>query len=60
MKILCLYDPHLAEVAVSIRIGMLGVFMDIYCVVTGQNESGKSVIVRNMPIKPFSLALLPG
>jgi mannose-6-phosphate isomerase-like protein (cupin superfamily) len=34
--------------------------MDIYCVVTGQNEFGKSVIVRNTPIKPVSLALLPG
>jgi mannose-6-phosphate isomerase-like protein (cupin superfamily) len=34
--------------------------MDIYCVVTGQNESGKSVIMRNTPIKPVSLALLPG
>jgi len=34
--------------------------MDIYCVVTGQNESGKSVIMRNMPIKPVSIDLLPG
>ena len=34
--------------------------MDIYCVVTGQNEFGKSVMVRNTPIKPVSLALLPG
>jgi mannose-6-phosphate isomerase-like protein (cupin superfamily) len=34
--------------------------MDIHCVVTGQDESGKSVIVRNTPIKPVSLALLPG
>jgi hypothetical protein len=34
--------------------------MDIHCVVTGQNESGKSVIVRNTPVKPVSLALLPG
>lgn len=34
--------------------------MDIYCVVTGQTESGKSVIIRNTPIKPVSLALLPG
>ena len=34
--------------------------MDIYCVVTGHNEFGKSVIVRNRPIKPVSLALLPG
>ncbi|HXW57204.1 MAG TPA: cupin domain-containing protein [Candidatus Cybelea sp.] len=34
--------------------------MDIYCVVTGQNERGKSVFVRRSPIKPVSLALLPG
>ena len=34
--------------------------MDIHCVVTGQNESGKSVIVRNTPVRPVSLALLPG
>jgi hypothetical protein len=34
--------------------------MDIRCVVTGQNESGKSVIVHNKPVKPVSLALLPG
>ncbi len=34
--------------------------MDIHCVVTGQSESGKSVIVRNTPVKPVSLALLPG
>ncbi len=34
--------------------------MEIRCVVTGQNESGKSVIVRNTPIKPVCLALLPG
>ena len=34
--------------------------MEIHCVVTGQNESGKSVIARNTPIKPVSLALLPG
>jgi len=34
--------------------------MDIFCVVTGQNESGKSVIVRNTAVKPVSLALIPG
>ena len=34
--------------------------MDIRCVVTGQNESGKSVIVRNTSIKPVSAALFPG
>lgn len=34
--------------------------MDIYCVVTGQNESGKSGIMRQTPLKPVCLALLPG
>ena len=34
--------------------------MDIYCVVTGQNASGKSVIKRSTHIKPVSLALFPG
>ena len=34
--------------------------MDIYCVVTGQTNSGKSVIMRNTPVKPVSLTLLPG
>jgi mannose-6-phosphate isomerase-like protein (cupin superfamily) len=34
--------------------------MDIHCVVTGHNEFGKSVIVRNTPVKSVSLALLPG
>ncbi len=34
--------------------------MDIHCVVTGHNQSGKSVIVRNTPIKPLTLAFLPG
>jgi mannose-6-phosphate isomerase-like protein (cupin superfamily) len=34
--------------------------MDIHCVVTGQTKSGKSVIVRNTPVQPISLALLPG
>lgn len=34
--------------------------MDIHCVVTGQDESGKSVIMRTAPIEPVSLALLPG
>jgi hypothetical protein len=33
--------------------------MDIYCVVTGQNEFGKSVIVRNTPIKPVTLSFFP-
>jgi len=34
--------------------------MDIRCVVTGQTESGKSVFVRDMPVKPVELALFPG
>jgi mannose-6-phosphate isomerase-like protein (cupin superfamily) len=34
--------------------------MDIHCVVTGQDKSGKSVIVRDTSVKPVSLALLPG
>jgi mannose-6-phosphate isomerase-like protein (cupin superfamily) len=34
--------------------------MDIYCVVTGQSESGKSLIMRNTPIKSVCLALFPG
>src|ERR1700747_2876839 len=37
-----------------------GVLMDIFCVVTGQDKSGKSIIVRNTAVKPVSLALLPG
>jgi hypothetical protein len=34
--------------------------MDIHCVVSGHNQSGKSVVVRNTPIKPLTLAFLPG
>jgi mannose-6-phosphate isomerase-like protein (cupin superfamily) len=34
--------------------------MDICCVVTGQNERGESVLVRNARVKPVSLSLLPG
>ena len=34
--------------------------MDIRCIVTGQNESGKSVFMRNTPVKPVTLALFPG
>jgi mannose-6-phosphate isomerase-like protein (cupin superfamily) len=34
--------------------------MEIHCVVTGQNETGKSVIVRNTPVQPICLALFPG
>jgi mannose-6-phosphate isomerase-like protein (cupin superfamily) len=34
--------------------------MDIRCVVTGQNDSGKSIVVRSTPVPPISLSLLPG
>jgi mannose-6-phosphate isomerase-like protein (cupin superfamily) len=34
--------------------------MDIRCIVTGQNESGKSVFMRNAPVKPVTLSLFPG
>jgi mannose-6-phosphate isomerase-like protein (cupin superfamily) len=34
--------------------------MDINCVVTGQDKSGKSVIVRSTPANPITLSLLPG
>jgi hypothetical protein len=34
--------------------------MEIRCVVTGQNPSGKSVFVRDSFVQPVSLALLPG
>ena len=34
--------------------------MNIRCVVTGQTESGKSVFVRDAPVEPVSLNLLPG
>lgn len=34
--------------------------MDIRCVVTGQNKSGKSLFMRDMPVKPVCLALFPG
>lgn len=34
--------------------------MDIRCIVTGQNESGKSVFIRTSPVKPATLALFPG
>ena len=34
--------------------------MNISCVVTGQTASGKSVIVRNTPVEPITLALFPG
>jgi len=34
--------------------------MEIHCVVTGQNSSGKSVIVSDTAVKPLTLSLLPG
>ncbi len=34
--------------------------MDIRCIVTSQNESGKSVFMRNTSVKPVTLALFPG
>jgi mannose-6-phosphate isomerase-like protein (cupin superfamily) len=34
--------------------------MDIRCVVTGQNASGKSLIMRDAGVQPVSVALLPG
>jgi mannose-6-phosphate isomerase-like protein (cupin superfamily) len=34
--------------------------MEVNCVVTGHNSSGRSVIVRNTLIEPVTLALLPG
>jgi len=34
--------------------------MDIKCIVTGQDKSGKSVIVSNAPVQPVTLSLLPG
>jgi|SRR5215469_9745981 len=34
--------------------------MDICCVVTGQDERGKSVFVQKKPIEPVSLAQFPG
>ncbi|HYL84337.1 MAG TPA: cupin domain-containing protein [Candidatus Angelobacter sp.] len=34
--------------------------MDIHCVVTGQDASGKSVFVSDTRVKPVTLALFPG
>jgi mannose-6-phosphate isomerase-like protein (cupin superfamily) len=34
--------------------------MDIRCIVTGQNESGKSVFIRTSSVKSVTLALFPG
>jgi mannose-6-phosphate isomerase-like protein (cupin superfamily) len=34
--------------------------MDIRCVVTGQDASGKSLIMRDQGVQPVTVALLPG
>ncbi len=34
--------------------------MNIRCIVTGQTPSGKSVLVRDAPVEPITLSLLPG
>lgn len=34
--------------------------MGVRCVVTGRNRAGKSVFVRDTPVQPITLALLPG
>jgi mannose-6-phosphate isomerase-like protein (cupin superfamily) len=34
--------------------------MNIRCVVTGQTESGKAVFVRDAPVEPITLSVLPG
>jgi mannose-6-phosphate isomerase-like protein (cupin superfamily) len=34
--------------------------MEIRCVVTGRDASGKSVMVRNAPVEPVTVAALPG
>lgn len=34
--------------------------MNVRCVVTGQTESGKAVLVRDAPVEPITLSLLPG
>lgn len=34
--------------------------MDIRCVITGQDKTGKSVIVRDERVAPISLSVLPG
>ena len=38
----------------------LGEIMDIRCVVTGQNASGKSLIIRDKGVQPVIVAMLPG
>lgn len=34
--------------------------MDVRCIVTGQDPSGKSVVMRDSPVSPIRLSLLPG
>ena len=34
--------------------------MNVRCVVTGQTESGKAVFVRDAPVEPITLSVLPG
>jgi mannose-6-phosphate isomerase-like protein (cupin superfamily) len=33
---------------------------DLHCIVTGQSKSGKSIVVSRDPIKPLTVALMPG
>jgi len=32
----------------------------MHCLVTGQNKSGKSIIVSHAPVKPVTVAMMPG
>jgi mannose-6-phosphate isomerase-like protein (cupin superfamily) len=34
--------------------------MNIRCIVTGNDESGNSVVIRDTPVKPVTVAMLPG
>jgi hypothetical protein len=34
--------------------------MNIRCVITGRNSSGKSVFAKDAPVEPITLSLLPG
>jgi len=34
--------------------------MNIRCVVTGRTSSGKSIFVKDSPVEPITLSLLPG
>jgi hypothetical protein len=33
---------------------------DLQCIVTGQSKSGKSIVVNRAPVKPLTVALMPG